>query len=34
MDGVIALFDGWAGVGDYRSVSDDIDLMIGKATLP
>ena len=28
------LFDGWAGVGEYRSVTDDIDSMIGGATIP
>jgi len=30
----VVLFDGWAGVGQYPTVSDDIDGMISSATIP
>ena len=30
----VILFDGWAGVGDYPSVSSDVDAMIGSAVVP
>jgi hypothetical protein len=32
--GVAALFDGWAGFGDYLTVSDEIATMIGSAVIP
>jgi hypothetical protein len=31
---VSVLFDGWAGIGEYRSVTADIDSMISSAVIP
>jgi hypothetical protein len=33
-NGVVVLFDGWAGIGGYKLVSDEIDNMIAAATIP
>jgi hypothetical protein len=33
-NGVVVLFDGWAGIGGYRVVSDEIDGMIADAVIP
>lgn len=33
-NGRVVLFDGWAGEGQYPTVSDDIDAMIGSAVIP
>jgi hypothetical protein len=33
-DGYVVLFDGWAGLGDYVTVRDEIATMISGATIP
>lgn len=33
-DGFVVLFDGWAGVGDYVTVRDEVATMISGATIP
>jgi hypothetical protein len=33
-DGFVVVFDGWSGIGDYVTVRDEIETMIGGATIP
>jgi hypothetical protein len=33
-DNIVVVFDGWSGYGDYVTVRDEIETMIGGATIP
>lgn len=33
-DGIVVIFDGWAGLGSYRTVADDVATMINSTLIP